>query len=89
MPRTRAGKNSSTEEWLSPGPCPGQREKKGEGSGRKGPTEEWAERERGIRTPGVLGAKKEGASRSGDWGFPGGPVAKTPHSHIVGRRFTI
>lgn len=37
MPRTRAGKDSSTEEWLSPGPCPGQREKKGEGSGSWAP----------------------------------------------------
>ena len=53
----------------------------------QGPTEEGAERERGIRTPGVLGAKKEGASRSGDWGFPGGPVAKTPHSQCREPRF--
>ena len=37
MARTRAGKNSSTEKWLSPGPCPGQREKKGEGSGSWAP----------------------------------------------------
>ena len=58
-----------------------------QGTGRKGPTEEWAETERGIRTPGVPEAKEERATRSGDWGFPGGPVAKMLHSQCREPRF--